>query len=753
MDALEQAGVSAREREVLSLLRERLTNAEIADELFISVRTVESHVSALLRKLELNSRRDLSRFAPGAMRRGFPVAYTSLVGRRSLLEEIQARLSGERLVTLTGVGGSGKTRMAIEAGNRLASSFRHGAVFVDLVPLGDPRFIAATAAKALGIGGGTMGTTVSKEDEVVGYLSRRCMLVVLDNCEHVIEGVGGFVNRVLAECPDTTILATSRQGFAMPGESLLDVPPLDLPDDDAPETEEAESLQLLVDRARAVRSELDLFASHRVAAIEICRRLDGIPLAIELAAVQLAHLTPEEVASRLDERFRLLGGRRASAPPKSTLQTAIDWSYGLLSETERSVFNRIGVFAGSFSPAGAGEVCDDRDVETGPISEVLGSLVWKSLVIATSERNQSRYRLLETIRAYARERLDETGEGEATRARLCRWLVQQVEEAAPHLMTDDTGIWLARLDEELGNLRVALAWAIQAGRADQASRLVVGLWHYWHMRGDIEEGRRWVSQVLAVGGGDPLTRARTLEAAGGLAYWGGVMEASREHYEEALTLLRAHGSEEDVANALYNASFAYGFGGRPESGMRYAEEARQLYERLGDVAGTAKSLWGWGASAHAGGHDQRATTAYEKALAVFERLDDTFMLGWTHRMLARSLLRLGKAESARPHLDAGIGLFDANGDVSGIILHLRDFAELAILEESPERAVILAGAVRGLEDESGLRLLESFSEQLEGIDEAWDTVGDERAQELFDEGRGMSRTQAIRFARDGEGER
>lgn len=745
MDRLDRAGVTAREREVLALVGERLTNGEIGERLYISVRTVESHVSSLLTKLGADTRRELVGFAGVAALRGFPVPSTSLIGRESLLDEIVERLSVNRLVTLSGVAGSGKTRMAIEAGNRIASEFQNGAVFVDLVPLSDQSFVAATVATSLGLGG-TAPSSGSTEDQVVTYLSERDTLVVLDNCEHVVGGAAALVDRVLAHCPNVKVLATSRQGFATPAESLLMVPPLELPNGTSKPSEDVESVRLLLERAQAVRSDLDLMGSHADAVVDICRRLDGLPLAIELAAVQLAHLTPEDVANRLDQRFRLLGSRRADAPPKSTLQTALDWSYELLSGPESTVFNRLGVFAGSFSLEAAETVCSDIEVDRDRVSEILGSLVWKSMVLATPELERSRFRLLETMRVYARERLGETGGYRETAARHCEWFLGRAEEAAPHLTRADAHVWLRALEQDLGNLRAALRWAIDSGEAGMASNLMAGLWRFWHMRGDPDEGQRWAMETLAISGEDESARMRTLEAAGGLAWWSGDMEKAKDHYEKALAILRSHGSETDLANGLYNASMPYGFSGDTTRALDYAEEAREIYERLGDEEGVAKSNWGWGASAHAAGRDAEAVVAYEKALAIYESLDDTFMLGWVHRMLGRSLLALNELESARPHLDAGIGLFDAAGDISGVILHLRDYAELAMQQEHPERAVVLAGAVRALEDESDLQLVEGFSEQVEGLDQARETLGESHAQELFDQGRNMSRSQAIRYA-------
>lgn len=747
MDRLDRAGVTAREREVLALLGERLTNGEIGDRLYISVRTVESHVSSLLRKLGADTRRDLVQFASMATLRGFPVPPNSLIGREDLLEDIVTRMSASRLVTLSGAAGSGKTRMAIETGNRMASEFQNGAVFVDLVPVNNPMFVTAAVATSLGIGG-TVGSSGPTEDQVISYLTTRDTLLVLDNCEHVMGGATPLVDRVLTDCPNVKVLATSRQGFATPAEALLMVPPLEIPNGGSKPPEEAESVRLLVERAESVRSDLDLLREHPDAAIAICRRLDGLPLAIELAAVQLAHLTPEDVAAGLDQRFRLLGSRKAATPPKATLETALGWSYELLSESESTVFNRLGVFTGSLSLDAAQAVCSDVEVDEDRVSEILGSLVWKSMILATPDKDKSRFRLLETMREYARERLIDAGDLHETAARHCEWFVERASEAAAHLTKPEADAWLRDLDQDLGNLRAALRWAIDTGETELASRLMAGLWRYWHMRGDPEEGKGWIEEVLAMGGEDPLTRTRTLEAAGGLAYWKADMQQARTYYEEALAVVRSHGSEEDVANALYNVitPYAYGAESDPETALRYADQAREMFERLGDEEGVARSNWAWGASAHAMGRDSEAVIAYEKALTIYDTLDDNFMLGWVHRMLGWSLLRLDDFESARSHFDVGISLFDAAGDISGVVLHLRDYAEMAIAQHDYERALVLAGTVQALEDESGIGMVGTSENRVEGLDQAREALGEDRAQELFNEGREMSRTRAIHYA-------
>lgn len=739
---LDRAGITAREREVLTLLGERLTNAEIGERLFISVRTVESHVSALLTKLGVRSRRDLAQFAGAARRRGFPVPGTSLIGRQDQLTEIRQRLVDNRLVTLTGVAGAGKTRLALEVGNRLASEFADGAVFVDLVPVTDSDLVAGAVASALAATGEVRATI----DEVAGYLAARELLVVVDNCEHVLRGAAELVEQVLSASAQVKVLTTSRQAFAMTGEWVYNVPPLGLPDGRQPAAE-AESVRLMVERTEAVRPGLDLLGAHLDAVVDICLLLDGLPLAIELAAVQMAHLTPADLAARLDDRFRLLVSRSNSTTGKSTtLRAAMEWSYELLTPEEKALFNRLGVFAGSFSLEAAESMFGDGQIGSSEISDLVSALVWRSWLLPLADSDSSRYRLLETIRAFALEQLDAEGLSQQTWQNLARWSLGLVETAAPHLVRVDASDWLARIDRELGNLRAALRWAVGSGQADVASRMVVSLWRYWHMRGNVEEGRRWASDALAISGEDPLIRVRILEAAGGLAYWDGDMGRSREYYEEALKLLRRYGEEVEIANALYNAAFSYGFGGHTDRGLEYAESARKIFQHLDDEAGVAKCLWAWGAVAHRARREKEARVAYEKALPIYKRLDDTFSLAWAHRMLGTTLLRLGELEEARFHITEGLRLFDAAGDVSGMILNLRDFAQLALYTNQPERALTLAGALTAMEEESGLRLLEGFSEQLEGVEDVRIELGPDRADELLERGRNMSKMQAVRYA-------
>jgi len=440
--------------------------------------------------------------------RGFPATRTHIIGRERLLGEIAARLERSALVTLTGVGGSGKTRAAIEAARRAGPRFSDGATFVDLSPLGEGALIAQTIASAVGVPDASAGA--SGTEALLAFLTERRMLLVLDNCEHLIDDCADIVDRLLAGCPHVKVLATSREGLAVEGESMLAVPSLDLPGDGRA-IADSEAVQLFVERAAAARTDLDVLADHEGAVVDICRRLDGIPLALELAAAQLAHFTPEEVAARLDDRFRLLAGGRRRIQRQATLQAAVDWSYDLLSQPERTLLARLSTFAGGFTLDAAEGVCVGGSIAPGRVPALLASLVAKSLVVATTHERATRYRLLETIRLYAAERLAESGEADAVRGRHRDWYLAWNEAL------DTQKCWIASLrrasdfpliERELDNLRAALAWSEQEGRRDLVARLAAGTEIGWAIRCNQDEGLRWLALARSVPFDDPVLEAR-----------------------------------------------------------------------------------------------------------------------------------------------------------------------------------------------------------------------------------------------------
>jgi predicted ATPase/class 3 adenylate cyclase len=521
---------------------------------------------------------------PAGERRGFPTLRSRIIGRERLLSQIAEHLGTASLVTLTGVGGSGKTRVAIEAGTREGARFPDGVAFIDLSALAEPELIARTVAGGVGVpdmGAAGEPGRQSAADHLVAYLAARRMLLVLDNCEHLIDGCAALVDRVLAECPQVKVLATSREGLAMEGESTIAVPPLQLPQAGR-SAAESEAVQLFVERAHAVRSELDLLGQHEAAVVDVCRRLDGIPLAIELAAVHLTHFTPEEVADRLHDRFRLLAGGRRRVHRHATLQAAVDWSYELLDESARVLLARLGVFVGDFSLDAVEGICAGDGVHSKTVMPLLASLVAKSLVVATAYDRTTRYRLLETIRLYAEQRLVERGEAAAVRARHRDWYLSWVEAldrerlGAPLIraMADHTA-----LKREVDNLRAALRWSDEERRSDLIGRMVAAMDGLWVTHSYLDEGLRWLRAVGEQPSDDLALAARCATVDGWLTMGRGDFMQVPVKAQTALDMAERAGllasKRPEAVGALILAGFCQAYGDR-DAGRTLIGRARRI---------------------------------------------------------------------------------------------------------------------------------------------------------------------------------
>ena len=523
--------------------------------------------------------------SPGRKLRGFPAPRTSLIGRERELADIDERIGNSRVVTLTGTGGSGKTRLGMEAGKRAAGRFEDGAVFVDLTALADPELVASTIAQALGLPGVDMAGRESRssgEDEVIAFLARKELLMVLDNCEHLIEECARLTDRVLDECHGVKVLSTSREALAVRGESIFAVPPLELPDDEHPPTK-SDAVRLLLERADEVRSGLDLVGQHESATVEICRRLDGIPLAIELAAAQLTHLAPEEIVSRLDDRFRLLsGGRRDQR--HATLQAAVAWSYELLTEPEKLLLAQLGVFVGDVSLEAIEGVCTGENVDRDLLSDLVASLVRKSLVVATVEDRRSSYRLLETIRAFAIDRLKERGDWQELRRRHAEWFADWAERLDRHIAVP---AWrpvsdVVALEHEQDNLRAALGWAESEGRLDLVGRITVASDILWQATpGSPDEGLRWVRTALGADL-DPRLRARCLILDTMLTLWRGDLHEAPQKARRALDAVEEAGltSEPEATGIFFLAGMVRPYVG-DAAGRTLIARGRKLANALG----------------------------------------------------------------------------------------------------------------------------------------------------------------------------
>ena len=463
---------------------------------------------------------------------GAPAQLTSFIGREREIAAIRQAFAATRLLTLTGAGGSGKTRLALEAIARETTATGQRGAWVELAPVRDPSLVAAAVLAALGT---RDESDCSPLERLTLVLGERPFLLVLDNCEHLVEACAALADTLLRSCPMLRILATSREALGVAGETAWLVPPLSLPQPGDVAIGDSEAVQLFVQRARAVHPGFGLSAENRDVVAQICRRLDGLPLALELAAARLRVLTPSQIASRLDDRFRLLKtGNRAALPRHQTLRAAIDWSHDLLDDRERLLLARLGVFGGSFTLEAAEAVCAGGTIAIEDVLDLVSELVEKSLVEMLESGDVARYRLLETVREYAGERLDELGELEERRRSHAVYFVALAAEAEPSLTTPERTQWIARLGSELDNIRQTLAWT-RDGDPELHMRLVGMLHWFWFATGQWPEARQWLRSALMVPNAERRTRDRAavLFSAGSIATAQGRAESARVHLVEA----------------------------------------------------------------------------------------------------------------------------------------------------------------------------------------------------------------------------
>ena len=420
-----------------------------------------------------------------------PIQLTSFIGRERELAEAKARLASARLLTLIGPGGTGKTRMGLQLAADLLPSYSDGVWVAELAPIADPALVLQTVASVFGI---REQQGMSVRELLIDFLRDKDLLLVVDNCEHLVDTCAQLIEQLLQACPKLKVVASSREALGIAGETVFRVPSLSLPDA-AQATRaalaESESVQLFVERASAANPKFSLDDQNAVAIAQICRRLDGIPLALELAAARLTVFSAEQVASRLDDRFRLLtGGSRTALPRQQTLRALIDWSYDLLSDSERKLFRKFSVFAGGCTYEAAESICSEMDV-----LNLLSQLVNKSLVAVEAENGGSRYRLMETVRQYARDKLLESGESEEARNVHFDYFYNLSKAAEPGLDSPQALVWIGRLAAEYDNIRAALEWGLEQN-VSRVLSMVPSLWRFWIRQGHEEEGRTIVREAL-----------------------------------------------------------------------------------------------------------------------------------------------------------------------------------------------------------------------------------------------------------------
>ena len=599
----------------------------------------------------------------GVVASNLPVQLTSFVGREAEIDAVCGLLVEGRLVALIGSGGCGKTRLAMQVAASVLDRYTDGVWWVDLAPLSDASLVPATLAGILGVGESPLESIT---DTAVAYLASRRALVVLDNCEHLIDASAALAARIVVGCPAATVLATSREPLGVPGEAMWRVPPLGLPSGDSVESiGECEAVRLFVDRARASRPSFAVTGENAGSVTEICRHLDGIPLAIELAAARSRLLTVEEIAAGLADRFHLLtGGARWALPRQRTLEASVDWSHDLLGDAERAVFRRLAVFAGSLTLDAAEAVCAGNGVTPRQVLDRLSGLVDRSMVQVVDDTGpQTRYRLLETIRAYALHKLVDGGEYDAARERHVDFYVSFAERATAGLEGPDLLAWLARVDAEIDNVRTALGWSIDSAGPDRGARLVGLLTLYWFARSDLAIGRARLEATLDSARGDGLDRVHALGALCVICYRAGDMAEGARYGDEAIAIGRRLGDAATLGRALHWRGWVRCWG---EADLQGAwsdfEEAAALLRHTDDHLFQALNLalfaWSYADTSEA----SRARALLNEGLAITEVVDVPHARCYC--LVVRGYLDTleGRLDTAAARLEEALELADEIGD-------------------------------------------------------------------------------------------
>jgi predicted ATPase/class 3 adenylate cyclase len=661
-----------------------------------------------------------------------PTQLTTFIGRDAELEEAAGLLATTRLLTLTGPGGTGKTRLSLQLAARSADEFPDGVFFVPLEPIRDPMLVAPRIAGALGV---AEGTTQPIADSLADWLRDKRLLLVLDNFEQVVSAAP-IVADLLRAAPDIKAVVTSRAVLHVSGEQEYPVPGLPVPPDPSQlssldrlnlggETRTIDlvalgqyaAVRLFVERAIAVRPGFAVTNENAPAVAAISARLHGMPLAIELAAARIKILSPDAILVRLDQQLDVLvAGSRDLPARQQTLRGAIAWSYDLLDEGGRRLLDRLSVFASGCDLASAEVICGPASELGGDILDGLMALVDQSLVKAEQTPDgEPRFRLLDTIRAFAAERLEADGEVDRVQARHRDWYVALVERAAAELSGTDQRRWLDRLELEHDDIRAVLDRAVEAPDPPVAIGVGFAMWRFWQKHGHLAEARRRLESMAAApwSSADPRLRARLVEALGGTCWWQGDLAAMTVRYEEALAIWETIGDEAELANASYNASFAYAFspGAEPEVNadvdkvaLSHLERARDTYHRIGDLRGEANAVWGIGNFHYFRAYPGNGVDEFRATLSMFREVGDLTMEAWSLHMLGTALLRNGEVAEARGHITHAVRHFHASGDASGLTLTFDDLSAVAVADGDLERAARLRGAARNLTTETGAGL-------------------------------------------------
>ena len=609
-----------------------------------------------------------------------PQQVSSFIGRERELAAVATLLGVSRLVTLLGVGGLGKTRLALQVGAEVLDGYADGVWLVELAPLADERMLAQALASVLGVKE-EAGRPVA--EALLQFVRDRQLLLVLDNCEHLALACARLAGELLRAGAKVRILATSREPLKVAGEALYQVSSLSVPDRRQRLAVSAlvqyEAVRLFVDRAVAAQRGFELTAQNADAVAAICHRLDGIPLAIELAAARVRALAVGQIDARLSDRFRLLtGGDRTALPRQQTLRACIDWSYELLTEAEKRLLQRLSVFAGGWALEAAEHVCSGDGVDEGEILDLSASLSDKSLVVAEQAAGHSRYRLLQTVGQYAGEKLTEAGGGAGVRERHRDAFLALAEEAEPRLLGAEQAEWLRRLEVEHENLRAALDWSLRASGSREGLRICGALQRFWSMRGHFSEGREWYLRTLEKAGSDEPTpeRAKALNGAGVLACNQADYAAARKLHEEALDIRRQSGDRRGAAASLGNLGNVAADQCEFASARALYGESLTIMRELNDRRGMAASLLNLGNVACEQREFASAKALYEEFLVIMRDLRDRGGIASSLHNLGSVAYEQGDLASARTLQEESLAIRKELGNRAGIADLLNDLGNV-----------------------------------------------------------------------------
>jgi predicted ATPase/class 3 adenylate cyclase len=682
-----------------------------------------------------------------------PIELTSFLGREAELAELKVLVGKSRLVTISGAGGLGKTRIALHLAAELIDGYADGVWLVELAALPDPTLAVGAFAKSVGVRE-VPGTPLLQT--LTAHLQGRHCLIVLDNCEHLISECARLSQHLLANCPDVTILATSRELLDVPGEQLWRLAPLALPPAtgrvSARELMESEAVRLFVDRAWPNQLAPKFDERRAGTILLICRRLDGIPLAIELAAARAKVMTVDELLVRLDDRFRLLtGGGRTAGPRQQTLRATVDWSYELLEPSERKLFRRLSVFAGGFAVADVEAVCADVGEQSEEIVELVARLIDKSLTIPVDAGDgEAPMRLLETLQQYGRERLIEAGEAKLYLRRHADHFLQLAEVASQgfvraknaHERQDDSS-WLDRLDSQHDNLRAALQTS-QTESADLNLRLAAALLGLWDARGYLTEGRDWLEKALVAWPEETVLKAEALGAAGWLSHRLGDFERAVFYFEGSVRIARATQQRHVAAESLASLALVRLLQGQSQQAGPLVREAIAVAESLDDRYATAGALLVMALVAYFEGDIDSAKTHAEKSLALHRDLGNEKVVAFLLACLATVALNHRDEAMARANLRESLEISRRLHEKVDVAFVLETCARFAAARSESTFAVKLAGAAASVRETVGAQAAPPWKAMVDmSLESAREALGVAISQAVWREGRALSLEEAI----------